>query len=66
MAQLWFHSVALGLPPSLLAVERYQLAPSMWNLRLSCKEPILPPFSLRWAAESAAGNEGKPCGVHSG
>lgn len=32
------------LAPSVLAAERYQLAPSMWNLRLSCKEPILPPF----------------------
>lgn len=32
------------LAPSVLAAERYQLAPSMWNLRLSCKEPILPSF----------------------
>lgn len=32
------------LAPSVLAAERYQLAPSMWNLGLSRKEPILHSF----------------------
>lgn len=53
---------------SLLAVERYQLAPSMCNLGLSHRSggahsaPIL---TVRWvwAAEGASGNEGKRCDV---
>lgn len=52
------------LAPSLLVAERYQLAPSMCNLRLSPRSSgahSVPILTVKWigAADSASGNEGK-------